>query len=150
MLSNLSNYSFPIVTAITMFPAIVCIITIPFLVWNYRKYNGLSLMRATVIFSFVFYMMCAFFLTLLPLPTIEEVLSRKPIPFNHHLFNNIQSTMANAGFVSSDPSTWFSWANWKKMRQFFLSMKITNVFTRLNRKRSPSRMEGAPCVQGLP
>ena len=115
MLSNLSNYSFPIVTAITMFPAIVCIITIPFLVWNYRKYNGLSLMRATVIFSFVFYMMCAFFLTLLPLPTIEEVLSRKPIPFNHHLFNNIQSTMANAGFELSDTSTWFSWANWKKM-----------------------------------
>ena len=79
MLSVLSNYSVPIVSAIMLFPSIVCLITIPFLVWNYRKYNGLSAMRATVIFSFVFYMMCAFFLTLLPLPTIEEVLSRKPV-----------------------------------------------------------------------
>ena len=115
MLSNLSNYSFPIVTAITIFPIIVCIITIPFLVWNYRKYNGLSVMRATIIFSFVFYMMCAFFLTLLPLPTVQEVLDRKPVPFNNHLFNNIISTMRNAGFVAGDSSTWFDGAHWKKL-----------------------------------
>ncbi|SFB83211.1 VanZ family protein [Butyrivibrio sp. YAB3001] len=115
MLSNLSNYSFPIVTAISIFPLVFCLISIPFLVWNYRKYNGLSVMRATVIFSFVFYMMCAFFLTLLPLPTIQEVLDRKPATFNNHLFNNIISTMSAAGFVSSDSSTWFIGANWKKL-----------------------------------
>lgn len=115
MLSHLSNYTFPITTAICIFPVIVCLMTIPFLVWNYRKYNGLSVMRATVIFSFVFYMMCAFFLTLLPLPTIEEVLAKKPVSFNHHLFNNIQSTMRNAGFVASDTSTWFLAAHWKKL-----------------------------------
>ena len=55
-----------------------------------------------------------FFLTLLPLPTIEEVLNRKPVPFNNQLFNNIISTMANAGFVAADKSTWFLGANWKK------------------------------------
>lgn len=115
MLSHISNYTFPIITAVTIFPLVVCIITIPFLVWNYRKYNGLSIMRATVIFSFVFYMMCAFFLTLLPLPTIQEVLNRKPVPFNHHLFNNIQSAMNHAGFVASDTSTWFLITNWKNL-----------------------------------
>ncbi len=115
MLSHLSNYTFPIITAICVFPTIVCIMTVPFLVWNYRKYNGLSIMRATVIFSFVFYMMCAFFLTLLPLPTIEEVLDRKPVSFNHHLFNNIQSAMQNAGFVASDTSTWFLAVHWKNL-----------------------------------
>ena len=86
MLSTLSNYSFPIVSAIMFFPTVACLITVPFLVWNYRKYNGLSAMRATVIFSFVFYMMCAFFLTLLPLPPIEEVLNSKPVKFNNQLF----------------------------------------------------------------
>ena len=115
MLSYLSNYTFPIVTAISIFPVIVCIMTTPFLVWNYRKYNGLSVMRATVIFSFVFYMICAFFLTLLPLPSIEEVLEQKPVSFNHHLFNNIQSAMQNAGFVATDVSTWFLVANWKRL-----------------------------------
>ncbi|MCR5753763.1 MAG: VanZ family protein [Acetatifactor sp.] len=115
MLSHFSNYTFPVVTAITVFPSIVCLMTVPFLVWNYRKYNGLSIMRATVIFSFVFYMMCAFFLTLLPLPTVEEVLKRKPVAFNPYLFNNIQSAMKNAGFVASDTGTWFLAANWKKL-----------------------------------
>ena len=115
MLSHLSNYTFPITTAICVFPVIVCLMTVPFLVWNYRKYNGLSIMRATVIFSFVFYLLCAFFLTLLPLPTIEEVLARKPVPFNHHLFNNIQSAMQNAGFVASDTSTWFLATHWKNL-----------------------------------
>lgn len=113
--SHLSSYSMPIITAVTIFPIVVCIISLPFLVYNYRKYKGLSLMRATVIFSFVFYMMCAFFLTLLPLPTIEEVLERKPVSFNYHLFNNIQSTLKHSGFIASDTSTWFSLHNWKKM-----------------------------------
>ena len=72
-------------------------------------------MRATVIFSFVFYMICAFFLTLLPLPSIEEVLEQKPVSFNHHLFNNIQSAMQNAGFTATDVSTWFLVANWKRL-----------------------------------
>lgn len=115
MLSHLSNYTFPIITAITLFPSVVCIITVPFLVYNYRKYNGLSVMRATVIFSFVFYMMCAFFLTLLPLPTIEEVLKRDPARFNYHLFNNILSALRRAGFIASDTGTWFSLHNWKRL-----------------------------------
>ena len=128
MLSHLSNYSFPIITAIALFPFIVCIITVPFLVWNYRKYNGLSVMRATVIFSFVFYMMCAFFLTLLPLPAIEEVLKRKPVTFNHHLFNNIQSAMKNAGFSASDAGTWFLASNWKTLlRSAMLFQIIANI-----------------------
>ena len=128
MISHLSSYSFPIVSAIMLFPTIVCLITVPFLVWNYRKYNGLSVMRATVIFSFVFYMMCAFFLTLLPLPTIQEVQSRKPVPFNNQLFNNIQAVLKNAGFVAGDSSTWFVAANWKAaFKSHMLFQIIANI-----------------------
>ena len=128
MLSTLSNYSVPIVTAIILFPSVVCIITVPFLVWNYRKYNGLSAMRATVIFSFVFYMMCAFFLTLLPLPSIEEVLASKPVKFNNHLFNNIEAVMRSAGFEAGDTSTWFVAANWKAaLKSFMLFQIIANI-----------------------
>lgn len=128
MLSTLSNYSFPIVSAIMFFPTVACLITVPFLVWNYRKYNGLSAMRATVIFSFVFYMMCAFFLTLLPLPTIEEVLNSKPVKFNNQLFNNIEAVMRSAGFVAGDTSTWFVAANWKAaLKSFMLFQIIANI-----------------------
>lgn len=128
MLSQLSNYSFPIATAVAFFPSIVCVITIPFLVWNYRKYNGLSVMRATVIFSFIFYMMCAFFLTLLPLPTIQEVLKRKPVPFNNRLFNNIMYVLKQAGFAAGNPGTWFRVANWKAFfRSSMLFQIVANI-----------------------
>lgn len=124
MFSILSNYSIPIITAVTMFPFIVGILALPFLVWNYRKYNGLSAMRAVVIFSFVFYMMCAFFLTLLPLPTIEEVLKNDPVSFNYHLFNNILYAMEKAGFAASNTGTWVSLANWKKLLTSFMLFQI--------------------------
>lgn len=128
MISYMASFSIPIITAISLFPLVVCIITIPFLVWNYRKYNGLSLIRALVIFSFVFYMMCAFFLTLLPLPTVEEVLQRDPVRFNYHLFNNIQATMHDAGFRAADTGTWFVWANWKKaLTSSMLFQIIANI-----------------------
>lgn len=128
MLSQLSNYSFPIATAVAFFPSIVCVITIPFLVWNYRKYNGLSVMRATVIFSLIFYMMCAFFLTLLPLPTIQEVLKRKPVPFNNRLFNNIMYVLKQAGFIAGNPGTWFRVANWKAFfRSSMLFQIVANI-----------------------
>ena len=127
MLSHLSNYSIPIFTAVALFPVIVGLVTIPFLIWNYRKYKGLSIMRATVIFSFIFYMMCAFFLTLLPLPTIEEVLQREPVAFNHHLFNNIISAMKNAGF-SLDKSSWFEEENWLSLlKSAMLFQIIANI-----------------------
>ncbi len=127
MLSRLSNYSVPIFTAVALFPVIVGLVTIPFLIWNYRKYKGLSIMRATVIFSFIFYMMCAFFLTLLPLPTIEEVLQREPVAFNHHLFNNIISAMKNAGF-SLDKSSWFVEENWLSLlKSAMLFQIIANI-----------------------
>ncbi len=112
MLSHLSGYSIPVMTAVMLFPLVVCLITIPFLVWNYRKYKGLSAMRAVVIFSFVFYMMCAFFLTLLPLPTLEEVLKRKPVAFNYHLFNNILYALDKAGLSFSDKGSFLVKENW--------------------------------------
>lgn len=124
MSSRLSAYSIPIMSAVVLYPVIVCILALPFLIWNYRKYKGLSAMRATVIFSFVFYMMCAFFLTLLPLPTVEEVLQRKPVEFNYHLFNNIIYVFKHSGMSLSNPGSIVSLSNWKKFFTSFMFFQI--------------------------
>ncbi len=44
-----------------------------FFVIQYRKYGRFILSRALVLYSFVFYLLCAYFLVILPLPSIEEV-----------------------------------------------------------------------------
>lgn len=61
-------YLFPIRTAIITFIGIASFIMIPFLAWQYRKYGAVSLLRTGILFSFVFYLLSAYYLVILPLP----------------------------------------------------------------------------------
>ena len=61
-------YFFPIRTAVITFLAVASFIMIPFLAWQYRKYGAISLLRTGILFSFVFYLLSAYYLVILPLP----------------------------------------------------------------------------------
>ncbi len=69
----MSSYLLPIKTAIIAFIILAWIVTIPYLIYKYRKQGSLPFFQAVIESSFVFYMMAAFFLTLLPLPSHEFV-----------------------------------------------------------------------------
>lgn len=60
-------------TAFLVFPLIAFLISLPFILWQYHKYGSISFWRALIIYSFVFYLTCAYFLVILPLPAIDEV-----------------------------------------------------------------------------
>ncbi len=64
----MTKFSIPIATAIVLFPFIALLITVPFMVHKYRKLGSVPLSHALIVYSFVFYLMCAYFLVLLPLP----------------------------------------------------------------------------------
>ena len=66
------NYTNSIKTAILCFPILSIILMLPFLVYYYRKYGSISFLRVIIFFSFVFYLLCAYFLIILPLPSIES------------------------------------------------------------------------------
>lgn len=61
-------YLYPIKIAILVFPFLALVITIPFLVRQYRKYGALTGWQAFVLYTFVFYLLTACFLVILPLP----------------------------------------------------------------------------------
>lgn len=69
----MSSYLVPIQTAVIAFIILAWVITIPYLIYKYRKQGSLPLFQAVLESSFVFYMIAAFFLTLLPLPSKEFV-----------------------------------------------------------------------------
>lgn len=71
--ANLGPYLEPILVACVIFPFVAGLFTLPFLIVNYRKYGGIALMRVLVVYSFILYSMCAFLLTVLPLPSREAV-----------------------------------------------------------------------------
>lgn len=69
----MSAYKLPIATAFIFFPIIAFIFTLPFLIYQYRKYGSIPFLRSVIFYSFILYLLCAYFLVILPLPTIDEV-----------------------------------------------------------------------------
>lgn len=66
-------YLIPIQTAILLFPLLAACLTLPYVLHQYRKFGSIMMLRVAIVYSFVFYLLCAYFLVLLPLPPIEEV-----------------------------------------------------------------------------
>ena len=55
------------------FPFIAFLFTTPFILMEYHKYGAISLFKAVITYLFIFYLICAYFLIILPLPKISEV-----------------------------------------------------------------------------
>ena len=64
----MSAYFIPIQTAFIAFILLGFVLVIPWLIYSYRKYGFLSLWASIVAYSFMYYMLSALFLVLLPLP----------------------------------------------------------------------------------
>ncbi len=112
-LTNLVPYLEPILSACLLFPLVAALFTLPFLVVNYRKYGGIAMMRVLVVYSFILYSMCAFLLTVLPLPSREAVARMAPKPVGLIPFRALYTGMAKAGFRLSEPSSFVSAAVWR-------------------------------------
>ena len=69
----MNAYKIPIESAFFIFPIIALIFTIPFLLYQYRKYGGVPYIKSLIIYSFILYLINALFLVILPLPSIESV-----------------------------------------------------------------------------
>ena len=88
------------------FPLIAAVITLPYMIYQYRKFGSIPWLRSLIVYSFVFYMLVAYYMVILPLPEdrsafVSYAATPQLIPFNFvRLF--LDSTTASI----SDPSTW--------------------------------------------
>ena len=65
-MSQLAGYIGPISTAMWVFPFVALLFTVPYVISSYRRYGAVLFFRALVVYSFIFYMMCVYFLAILP------------------------------------------------------------------------------------
>ena len=63
------------------FPAIAIIFTIPYLIYNYKKYGSIMSLRLWIIYSFILYMLITYCLIILPIPSAEKAQALR----GHHL-----------------------------------------------------------------
>ncbi|MEQ7033760.1 VanZ family protein [Enterococcus durans] len=92
--------------ALIVFPFLALAISSVFFIYEYRKYGTFILTRAIVLYSFVFYLLCAYFLVILPLPTKEAVAQMTGPKMELHLFATWEHFRQNTVLVLSDPSTY--------------------------------------------
>lgn len=55
--------------AFLFFPIIAALLAVPYILYNYHKFGSVLSLRVVIIYSFILYLLCAFFLVILPLPT---------------------------------------------------------------------------------
>lgn len=67
------DYIIPIQTAFLVFPFIAFLFTFPYMLYQYRKFGAIPALRTIIVYSFILYLMNAYFLVILPLPSIDEV-----------------------------------------------------------------------------
>lgn len=104
----MSTYFFPIKVAFITFPLIAFMLTIPFLIVQYRKYGYLNKLRAVVLYSLLLYLLVAFYLVILPLPKTRDVKSiQRPDTVHYNLkpFQFIQDLKKETKIDISRPST---------------------------------------------
>lgn len=99
-------YVEPILTAAWLFPPVAALFTLPYMVFQYRRYGAILLLRTVILYSFILYLMCAYFLTMLPLPTRELVASLTTPYLQLMPFQDVVTWIQKSGFSLHDPSSW--------------------------------------------
>lgn len=99
-------YTEPILVAAWLFPFVAGLITLPYMVFQYRRYGAILLLRTAILYSFILYMMCAYFLTMLPLPSREVVAGLTTPYIQLEPFKDVVVWVQKSGFMLSNPATW--------------------------------------------
>ena len=95
---------------------------------QYRRYGGIAFMRVIVVYSFILYCMCAFLLTVLPLPSFEAVEKMPTKSIGWIPFFDLYTGLKNAGFSLSTPSTLTNLSIWK---QFLTSSDLFQILANI-------------------
>ena len=105
-LGNQSGYLNIIKVAFLTFPFLAMLITVPYIISQYRKYGSIHSLRTVIVYSFVLYLLTAYFMVILPLPSIESVKNLTRASMQLIPFKFITDIIKTTPFVFNDVSTY--------------------------------------------
>ncbi|GKU77452.1 VanZ family protein [Paenibacillus sp. L3-i20] len=103
------TYVLPIKMAVFVFIFASFFLVIPWLLYSYRKYGFFSVGYSIISFSFIFYMLSALFLVLLPLPETRDTCSfqsANTVYYSLTPFTFVTDVAKNSAVVWSQPATY--------------------------------------------
>lgn len=124
----MSAYLLPIEAAIILFPMLAGFITLPYIIHQYRKYGSILFLRVAIVYSFVFYLLCSYFLVNLPLPPIEEVRHYTSPTMQLIPFQSLRELTTYSSFVWDNPTTYMKAFNEPSMYLIVFNIVLTIPF----------------------
>lgn len=94
-----------------IYPVIVILFTIPYILYNYHKYGSVFSLRIVVVYSFILYMLCVYCLVILPLPSPEAAKMLHGRRMQLVPFSFVGAIAKNTHIVLSQPKTWLTLIN---------------------------------------
>jgi glycopeptide antibiotics resistance protein len=105
----MQEYLLPIKYAFITFPFIALLFTFPFAIYQYKKYGYINKFRVFILYSFLLYVITAYYLVILPLPKTRDIKSlQRPGTQYYSLvpFKFISNIFKETNVVLTKPSTY--------------------------------------------
>ena len=100
------GYIVSIKTAIFIFPVLAFLITVPYMIVNYRKYGSVNKLRTLILYSFILYLLTIYLLVILPLPNPESIRTTYTDMLNLIPFSFTMDFIKDSPFTLSSPASW--------------------------------------------
>ena len=114
--------------AAILFPILAVLFTIPYIAWNYHKYGSVLSLRILIVYSFILYMLCAYCLVILPLPTGEAAASLSGHQAQLVPFTFLGDIARESDAVLSQPRTWLTVFNSNAFLTTLFNLFLTMPF----------------------
>ncbi len=124
----MSTFFYSIKTSFILFPLVAFFFTLPYMIRQYHKYGSINSYRSIIIYSFLLYLMSAYFLVILPLPSIESVSSMTNPAYNLQPFHFISEILHKTNFHVSDFATYFPTLKNPVVYEAFFNILLTLPF----------------------
>ncbi|KRM78641.1 glycopeptide antibiotics resistance protein [Lapidilactobacillus dextrinicus DSM 20335] len=121
-------YITPITTAMVLFPFLAALAVVPYALYQYRKYGSISKLKLLVVFSFIFYLLCAYFLIILPLPSRLAVAQLTTPRYNLLPFTAARQFFNTTVLNLMQPSTYLAAIRQPGFIQPFFNLVLTVPF----------------------
>ncbi len=92
--------------ALLVFPILAFFITLPYMIFSYRKYGSINKLRTLILYSFVLYLLTMYFLVILPLPDPDTVHTTYTQMLNLVPFTFVFDFLKESPFKITKPATW--------------------------------------------
>lgn len=104
----MGTYLRSISAGILVFPLVALALSVPYMVWEYRRHGSISIWKTVVVFSFVLYLICSFYLIILPLPKNRDAYVSYAATPQLVPFRALSDIIATTHLSLLHPRTWLA------------------------------------------